>query len=99
MYLSERAVYEQKRRKIIAEQRKKFQVLFPWLEITNPEVFLQFGVFFKELSAKNPRSKNLSVTKNFKRFLREGKGMFVMCWVVIIVVIVIICAFVFRFCV
>ena len=72
---TERAIYERQRRRRLAEDRKTYQVLFPWLRNTHPEVFEQFGIFFTNLSERNPRSKNLSVTKDFKCFMRQGKGM------------------------
>ena len=71
-----RAMYERKSRKKIAEQRRKYQILSPWLRNTYPQIFSQFIDFFDELSTRNPRTKNLSVTKDFKRFLRYGEGMY-----------------------
>ena len=93
-----RAVYERQRRKKIAEQRRKYQILSPWLQNMHPEIFYQFNVFFDELSNRNPRTKNLSTTKDFKRFLRRGEGTYyvsVMYYVVVVVVIKCVCC-VFR---
>ncbi len=73
-----RAIYERQRRRTIAEQRRRYQILSPWLLNMFPEVFSQFSAFFNELSERNPKFKNLSITKDFKRFLREGKGMSIM---------------------
>ena len=72
---SERAIYERGRRKRLAEERKKYRVLFPWLRRAHPEVFGEFNAFFANLNEKNPQSMNLSVTNDFKRFMRLGKGM------------------------
>ncbi len=97
-----RAVYERQTRKKIAEERRKYQILSPWLQNTHPEFFLQFNVFFQQLSERNPRTKNLSITKDFKHFLRQGRGtyyVFVLCYVVVVVVVVVIkcvCCVFFR---
>ena len=80
--MSQRAIYERQRRRRLAEDRKAYRVLFPWLRKTHPEVFMQFSVFFGKLGERNPKSKNLSVTRDFRRFMWEGKGMcYVFCLV------------------
>jgi hypothetical protein len=43
---TEKAVYERQRRRKLAEERKKYQILFPWLRNTHPEIFTQFNIFF-----------------------------------------------------
>ena len=91
---TDRAIYERQRRKKLAEERRRYQILFPWLHNTFPEIFSQFNVFFESLSERNPRTKNLSITQDFKCFLRQGKGMyyvFVLSHVIVVVVVVIKC--------
>ncbi len=71
---SVRAVYERVRRKRLSVERRSYQVLFPWLKITHPEVLVEFDVFFKQLSERNASTKNLTTTDDFKYFCRRGKG-------------------------
>ena len=70
---SEKVVYEQLRRKRNADERKVYQVLYPWLQIKHPEVFAEFNDFFEQLKQKYPYTKNLSTTEDFKRFCQRKK--------------------------
>jgi hypothetical protein len=69
-----RALYERSRRKKLAEERRRYQILFPWLEIMHSEIFSQFDLFFRRLSERNPRIKNLTTSEDFKYFLCQRKG-------------------------
>ena len=71
---SVRALYERARRRRHSDERRTYQVLFPWLRIMHPEVFAKFNDFFGQLSEGNPRAKNLTTTDDFKYFCRHGKG-------------------------
>ena len=42
---SVRAVYERTRRRRHSDERRTYQVLFPWLRIMHPEVFAKFKKF------------------------------------------------------
>jgi cell division septation protein DedD len=71
---SVKAVYERARRKRHSDERRVYQVLYPWLRIMHPEVFLEFDNFFTQLAVKNLCTKNLTTSDNFKHFYRRGKG-------------------------
>ena len=71
---SVKAQYERARRRRHSDERRVYQVLFPWLKITRPEVFDEFDAFFNQLSERNPCTKNLTTTNDFKYFCRHGKG-------------------------
>ena len=71
---SVKAVYERARRKKHSGERRIYQVLYPWLRIMHPEVFMEFNNFFTQLAERNPRTKNLTTSDDFKHFYRRGKG-------------------------
>jgi hypothetical protein len=69
---SEKTVYERVRHGKIMEERRLHQVLQPWMEMRYPQVFAEFMVFFNKLQDRNPRSKNLTTSADFKRFRLNG---------------------------
>ncbi len=71
---TEKAKYERARRQRMADDRKRDQVLFPWLQTMRPEVLAEFNICFTRLNTRNPRNKNLTVTDDFRKFRRRGKG-------------------------
>ena len=60
-----RAVYERQRRKKIAEQRRKYLILSPWLQNMYPETFLQFNIFFEQLKRKKSANQKFVDYKGF----------------------------------
>ena len=73
--MSEKALYERLRRKTIAKEAREYKVLSPWLRKLYPEVSKEFDIFFANLERDNPRSKNLTTTVDFRRFMCLEKGM------------------------
>ena len=71
-----RASFERERRKKIATERRTYQILHPWLQHAYPEIFSEFETFFNGLAERNPRTKNLAITIEFKYFLRHKKGVY-----------------------
>ena len=83
---SVKAIYERARRKRNSNDRRVFQVLCPWLRVIHPEVFAEFGIFFGHLSEKNPHTKNLTTSDDFRRFCHLGKvGIFFLYFNILIV--------------
>ncbi len=65
---SVKAIYERARRKRHANERRSYQVLFPWLKTLHPEVLSQFEAFFIQLSERNPNVKNLTTSDILRTF-------------------------------
>ena len=73
--MSDRAKYERLRRRTLAYERKKFRVLIPWMKKAWPEALTEFDAFFERLEQNNPKTKNLTTTEDFRRFMCIDKGM------------------------
>ena len=68
--LSERAIYERKRRGNVMKESREHRVMKQWLAKAAEE----FTLFHGKLQRENPNSKNLTTTGDFTRFMRLGKG-------------------------
>ncbi len=73
--LSERALYERKRRRNVIQQAREYRLITPWLKKLYPEILEEFKPFLGKLQKDNPKARDLTTTYDFRRFMRVGKGM------------------------
>jgi hypothetical protein len=73
--LSERALYERKRRRNVIREAREYRVITPWLRKLYPEILEEFKPFLNKLQRENPKTRDLTTTGDFRRFMRVGRGM------------------------
>jgi hypothetical protein len=96
--LSERAIYERKRRKNVIREAREHRVMIPWLKKLYPRISIEFGLFLNKLQKENPNARDLTTTGDFHRFMRLGKGMeCVFCLLPILLLILSVCVMFFRY--
>ncbi len=71
---SERALYEQRRRKGVIREAREHRLMSRWLRKVHPETALEFDVFQAKLQMQNPNRRDLTTSPQFVRFMREGDG-------------------------
>jgi hypothetical protein len=74
MVATKKAIYERERRRRNGEERRVAQVLWPWVLRKHPEVFRDFTGFYEKLLEKNPHTRNLTTSHDFKQFQRGEIG-------------------------
>ena len=66
---SERALYEQRRRKGIIKDAREHRLMRRWLQKVHPKVFRQFDLYHTNLQMENPNRKDLTTAPQFVRFM------------------------------
>ncbi len=96
--LSERAIYERKRRRNVIREAREHRVIIPWLKILYPRISIEFDLFLNRLQKQNPNAKDLTTTGDFHRFMRLGKGTeCVFCLLPILLSVLSVCVMFFRY--
>ncbi len=71
---SERALYEQRRRKGVIKDAREHRVMTRWLRKVHPTIADDFDKFHNKLQRENPNKRDLTTTEDFARFMRLGDG-------------------------
>ncbi len=71
---SERAQYEQRRRKAVIRDAREHRLMSRWLRKVHPETAAEFDVYHAKLQIQNPNRRDLTTAPQFVRFMREGDG-------------------------
>ncbi len=71
---SERAVYEQRRRKAVIQESKDYRLLSKWLLKVHPDTVAEFHAYRSKLQRLNPIRKDLTTSPQFARFMRGEDG-------------------------
>ena len=75
MSKSERAVYEQRRRKAVIQESRDHRLMSKWLLKVHPDVLAEFCAYQTKLRESNPIHKDLTTAPQFVRFMAENNGM------------------------
>ena len=71
---SERAVYEQRRRKIVIQESRDYRLMSKWLVKSYPDVIAEFHAYKTRLQKANPIRKDLTTSPQFVRFMKGEDG-------------------------
>jgi hypothetical protein len=72
---SVRALYEQRRRKVVIQEARDYRLLSRWMMKMHPDTFAEFTAFQTKLQAQNPNRRDLTTAPEFVCFIDEGDGM------------------------
>ena len=71
---SERALYEQRRRKGVIREARDYRLMSRWLAKIHPDIAVEFSAFQAKLQMQNPNRRDLTTSPQFVCFMREGDG-------------------------
>ena len=71
---SERALYEQRRRKGVIRESRDHRLMSRWLMKVHPDVAAEFSAFRTKLQVLNPNRRDLTTSPQFVRFITEKDG-------------------------
>ena len=71
---SERALYEQRRRKAVIQESRDHRLMSKWLMKVHPDVAAEFRAFQTGLRVLNPNRRDLTTSPQFVRFITENDG-------------------------
>ena len=76
LYLSktERAEYEQRRRKAVIQESRDYRLMSRWLLKVYPDVLTEYCAYKTRLQKANPVRKGLTTAPQFLRFMRGENG-------------------------
>ncbi len=73
--MSERALYERRRRRAVISEAREHRVMTRWLKKMYPKISSEFVLFHTKLQKDNPHKRDLTTSDDFSRFIRLGDGM------------------------
>ena len=76
---SERALYEQRRRKGVIKDAREHRLMTRWLRKVYPKISTEFDLFHNKLQRDNLNRRDLTTTADFARFIRSGDGTVCVC--------------------
>ncbi len=71
---SERALYEQRRRKAVIQESRDYRLMSKWLMKVHPDVAAEFHAYQTGLRVLNPNRRDLTTSPQFVRFMTENDG-------------------------
>ncbi len=71
---SERALYEQRRRKAVIQESRDYRLMSKWLMKVHPDVAAEFRAYQTGLQVLNPNRRDLTTSPQFVRFMTENDG-------------------------
>ena len=71
---SERAVYEQRRRKAVIQESRDYRLMSKWILKVYPDVLAEFHAYKTRLQKANPIRKDLTTSPEFIRFMLMEDG-------------------------